>query len=367
MKSCLNTLSSILAALCAFLFVLVASLTLLVFIADRLLFSAGTYKQALRSQRAYERMPAWIAEQIIYQEQHTTTSTGLASELKRLTQADWEILIQEILTPAALQAQAESVIDQFFAYVNTPDKPLELKISLVDFKQKLDGEEGLRATMHIINAQPACTSDEWARIVNGVASAQFEFIPFCKPPEEILAASEPYIRDALHEVVAAIPNETFIDNHSASTTSPAPVDDGRVTLQRVRRYIWLSLCIPVGLFLLTAVFGVRSFTGCGLWLGIPLLFTGLFTFVGALVTWVLPSWLIARNAPGGKATLEGVAPGVTQALVDVGTTIAHSVARTTGIIAILLILLGVGLLAAGFLFGLARRSKGTDYPYYPPA
>jgi hypothetical protein len=367
MKSCLNAFSTLLAVLCAFLFVFLAFFTLTIFIADRLLFSAGTYKQALRGQHVYDRMPELIAEQVIYQDQHTSSGEGLAPELKRLTQSDWEIMLSEIITPAALQTQTESVIDQLLVYINTPGQALELKVSLVDFKQKLDGEEGLRATMQIINAQPACSSEEWAQIVSGAQSAQFQDLPYCRPSAEILAASEPYLRDALHQLVASIPDETYMDNTPASASRATRTQDSRADLKRVRRYIWLSLCIPAGLILLVAAFGVRSLTGCGLWLGIPLLFTGLLTFLTALATWMLPGWLIARNAPSDKVSLEGVAPGVTQMLVDVGTSIAHSAARTLGILAILLILLGLGLIAAGILFGLATRSTRKDYPYYPPA
>jgi hypothetical protein len=354
MKSCLNAISTILAAICAFLFVFVAALTLYLFIADRMLLSAGAYKQALRGQNFYEHLPALIAEQIIYQEAHNISDTGLTPELKRLTQSDWEILISEILTPDALQTQTESVIDQFFVYLNTPSKELKLKVSLVEFKQKLDGDAGYRAVMHIVDAQPDCNSEEWAAFIAS-GSYQFEDVPFCRPPTEVVAASEPYIRDALHDLTAAIPNETFLDNNATASTRTTSTDDGRDDLQRVRRWIWLSLCLPVGLLLLTAVFGVRSFTGCGLWLGLPPMFTGLFTFIAALITWRLPSWLIARNAPGGQVTIEGLAPGLTQALVDVGISIAHSAARTLGLIGILLILLGMGVLIAGFLFGMARR------------
>jgi hypothetical protein len=55
--------------------------------------------------------------------------------------------------------------------------------------------------------------------------------------------------------------------------------------------------------------------------------------------------------------MAGVAPGVSEALVDVGLSIAHAAARTIGIVSFLLILLGVGLLAAGILFGMARRAS----------
>jgi hypothetical protein len=354
MKNCLNVISALLAAICAFLFVCVAALTLFLFIADRILLSPGAYKQALRSQNVYERMPAWIAEQIIYQETRPGATTSLPPELERLSQSDWEILISEILSADALQTQAESVIDQFFVYLNTPSKPLKLKVSLVDFKQKLDGEAGYRAVIHIIDAQPGCNTDEWMAFIT-TGSYQFEDIPLCRPPDEIMASTEPYLREALHDLTDAIPNETYLDDSATATTRATRTEDGRDELQRVRRWIWLSLCLPVGLLLLTAVFGVRSFTGCGLWLGIPLALTGAGTFLAALITWRLPGWLIAR-APGGKVTIEGMAPDVTQALVDVGTAIAHSAARMAGILGFVLILLGLGLLAAGLLFGLARRT-----------
>jgi hypothetical protein len=357
MKSCLHACSTLLAGVFAFLFVIVAVFVLVIFIADRLLFNAEAYKLALRNQHIYDRMPGLAAEQLIYEDTHPNGSQPVAPELKRLTQSDWEIMLSEILTSESLKTQAESVIDQFFSYVNTPAKPLKLKVSLVDFKGKLDGEEGFRAIMRIVNAQPTCDSEEWAQIASGAQSAQFEDLPFCRPSEEVLAASETYIRDSLHDLVANIPDETYLDNNRASSSSTTTKDDPRADLQRAHRWIWLSLCLPALLILLVAVFGIRSFPGCGFWLGIPLLFTGLITFVAAVITWVLPGWLITRNAPGGEVTLDGVAPGVTQALVDVGNSLAHIAASTVGIVAILLILLGAGLLVVGFLFGAARHSN----------
>ncbi len=356
MKSCLNTISTLLAAICAFLFVLTASLTLVVFIGNRLVFNPGTYKQALRSEQVYNRMPALIAEQIIYQIKHPASNASFPTELQRLTQDDWKVMLSDLLTPASLQAQTESVIDQFFLYINTPGAPLVLNVSLVDFKEKLDSEDGYRAVMHIINLQPTCSSDEWAQIVNSANAALFEDIPYCRPPDEVLVASEPYIRAAIHQVVAAIPDETTLNPNGVSA-STATTDDRRATLQRVRRYILVSLCLPAGLFVLVAVFGIRSFTSGGIWLGIPLIVTGLFSLVAAAVTWALPNWLIIQNAPSGQVTMEGIAPGITRALVDVGISIAHSAARTVGIVAIVLIVLGLGLVIAGFLFGWATRSS----------
>lgn len=362
MKSCFSTFSTFLAGICAFLFVLLASGTLIAFIVYRMLLSPGTYKQALTDQLVYERAPALIAEQLIYQQTSTGEEKGAASQpldpnLARLTQADWEVMLGEILTPDSLQTQVESVIDQFIHYVNTPGVPLKLKVSLAEFKQKLDGDQGFRAAMQMIEAQPACTSEEWSQIVNGTQSAQLQDIPFCRPPETILNSAEPYIREALHDVVFVIPNETYLDDRSGATSSSNSSTDWREDLQRVRGLVWLSLCIPASLFLLVMIFGVRSLKGFWLWLGLPTLFTGVFTLLAAMVTWSLPGLLVTDKYASRELTLEGVAPGVTQMLVDVGTSITHSAAMTIGILGILLGLLGLGLLAGAFLFGLARRTN----------
>jgi hypothetical protein len=362
MNSRLNTISILLAAICAFLFVLVASIILIIFIGDRLVFDPGIYKQALRSENVYKRMPALIGEQITYQIKNPAAGENYPPELQRLTQDDWDVLLTDLISPASLQTQTESVIDQFFVYINTPGTPLALQISLVDFKQKLDSDDGYRAVMQIINLQPACSSDEWAQIANTNGAAQadtvhpFEDIPYCRPSDEILTASEPYIRKAIHQVVASIPDETSL-NPNGTSAKRTPQDDGRDALKRARGYVLVSLCLPIGLLMLIAVFGVRSFNSGGLWLGIPLGVTGLFGLVAAAVTWALPTWLIIRYAPSGKVTMQGVAPGVVQLLVDIGTSLAHSAARTLGIVSLVLLVAGLGLISAGVLFGWATRSS----------
>jgi len=96
---------------------------------------------------------------------------------------------------------------------------LKLKVSLVEFKQKMGGEEGLLAVLHMIRAQPVCTSEEWSRIVSWIQTAQFQDVPFCCPTEDILVAAEPYLRQALQDAVTAIPNEIYLDNRSATASN----------------------------------------------------------------------------------------------------------------------------------------------------
>jgi hypothetical protein len=354
MKNCFDAISTLLAAACAILFVILATLTLVAFIVERTLLSAGVYKQALRDQDVYARMPALVAEQIIYQADRAGEGDSLSPELKRLSQSDWEMLISDIVTPEALQIQAESIVDQFFVYLDTPSMPLRLKVSLADFKASLAGEAGYRAALRIIDAQPDCNTDEWTAFL-AAGSYQFEDVPFCRPPDQVMASAEPYIRIALGSLALAIPSEAYLNNPRAAAGASAPADDRRDDLQRARRWINLSLCLPLILIGLVAVFGVRSLAGAGLWLGLPLFFSGVFTFTGALIIWRLPSWLTERGAPYGQLAIDGLAPEFTQTLVDVVTSIAHAAARTVGVVGIVLIVMGLGLLAAGLLFGSARR------------
>jgi hypothetical protein len=363
MKSCVSAVSTLLAAICAILFVFLASLSVFVFTADRMLFSAGTYKQALSNQHIYDRLPALIAEQIAYQVQHDPSTTGLAPELKRLTEPDWQILIADLTTPNELKTQVESILDQLITYLNTPSSSLSLKVSVVDFKRNLQGDAGYRALTQIINAQPACTAQEWEQIVSNVQSAQFENIPFCRPPAEVMAAAEPFIRAALLDLTPAIPDVIYLDNQTGASGTELLTRSDRLTLQRAHTWILVSLFFAAGLLVLTLVFGVRSLTGCGLWLGIPLLLTGISVFCAALITWRIPNfnwntpgYSVSFSAQGGHVTIPGAAPGVTQAIVDVSASIAHSAATTLGIVGVVLALLGGGILAAGLLLGMARRA-----------
>ncbi len=349
MKSCLNSIFTLLAALCAILFVLVASLSLWVFVSERMLVSASTYKQAMRNQNIYNRLPALIAGEIVYQDQHNTSGKGLPPELKRLSQANWQTLITDLTTPESLQVQAESVIDQFIAYLNSSNATFQPKISLADFKQKLQTQAGYDAVLQIINAQPVCTTQDWEKIVNDVQTAQFENLPFCRPPAEMLALAEPYIRAALNDLTPAIPDSLTLANQSEPLTAQQRTD-----FQRVQRGIWLSLCLPVALLVLVVVFGVRSLSGCGFWLGVPLLLTGLGTIVAAVVTWSLPGYMFSHTA-SGRVTITGLSPDLTQAVVDVGTSIVHTLARTVGILGGVAAVAGIGILAAGLLFGAVSR------------
>jgi hypothetical protein len=353
MKSCTNTVSSLLAATCAILFAIATALSLPANIVERSLFEAGAYKQALVDQHTYARMPALIAEQIIYTLEQPATAETLNPGLKRLTRADWELILSDLLTEADLQFWAESLIDTFIEYVNPHHNLVEVSYSLNDFKKKLDSEAGYRAALHMISTQPACTSDEWAQIVNQVQSAQFENLPFCRPPAEVLAVAEPYIREALHSLSAAIPYELTYDFSSPS--SPVEVEPWHARLLLVQTMIKVSLCLPLLLLVLTALFGVRSLASGGLWLGLPLACAGLLTLLTAQITRLLPGWLIAQAFPSGAVTIQGVAPGVTQELVDLVTSVTHAAARSINFTGVVLAVLGAGLLAAGFLLGLARR------------
>jgi len=81
MKSTFSACSTFLAAFCAFLFVVLASGILIVFIANHLLFNAVTYKQALRDQQVYDRFPELIAEQLIFQQEQRRLGKDTSREI----------------------------------------------------------------------------------------------------------------------------------------------------------------------------------------------------------------------------------------------------------------------------------------------
>jgi hypothetical protein len=275
--------------------------------------------------------------------------SDLPKEFERLTQADWEILLTDLLSSSWMQTQIEGVIDQFFAYVNHPGSELSIKVSMVEFKQRLQGQAGVNAILRIIRAQPSCDSAEWAAILSSQSGANFDEIPLCCPPDEILKESEPYIQEALDKVALDIPDETSLAGNETPQSSSG-TSDGRKELQQARTIILLSPCLPMLFLVLIALFGVRSLKGWLLWWGVPFLLTGMGGFIMAALIWFGPGWIISASAPGGKVVIEGVATGLTQVIVDIGISIAHSTATTMGLLSIALGMAGFFMVAVSFFF-----------------
>ncbi|RPI33660.1 MAG: hypothetical protein EHM70_05315 [Chloroflexota bacterium] len=350
MQDYLSTTSRLVAILIAILFVAAVSAALLAVNLERQLSNPETYKQALVEQDLYARLPAILAEQVSANGQ--ANPAGLPVILQSLTQADWETIFARLTTPEGRQVEIESVVDRFFAYLNTSEPQLNARISLSELKTRLASEEGLAAFIEILQRQPACTDEQMLQIATTVLTGgDLNAIPVCNPPPELLTQVTPLIQAQLVNVAAnVIPGEIDLAQAiQGRQSSPAedPAANFRLSYQRARLYAGLTLLAPIFLILLVTVFAVRSFKGLLLWWGIPILAAGLAGILLALSVVPLLSWIDAHYLAALRPADLSPAwtPVISDFLVFLSRRLAVSITLQAGV----LFLIGILIALVGFL------------------
>jgi hypothetical protein len=415
----LNLLSKFIAFIFAVLFVVTALLALLLFNVGRQLFDPGLYKRALVEQHIYEKFPALVAEQLAFQlayaEKHAgidtenmTASAELETCLRRalgdeafnaiagferepddveieqmrscfaqygkiegdggggpppglasLTSADWEAMLSILIPRAWMQTQAESVIDQAFASLDSDAPAPPITVSLAELRVHLAGGAVVEAFLYAVHGRPPCTNEQLAVI----ASGPLQDLPTCRPPEAMLNNMAQEGAQVLGEAIGKIPDEvnlseTFRGEGGSSERPPSqgsgPLGDNpREALRRIRWGLNLSPLLPAVLLLLVTLFGVRSLRGWLRWWGILFLLVGLAGLGLAMAAlpamdWAIATYVVDRLPPAMSSNLA-------QAGLDLGRYIMRTlvtwVGGEAGVIAL-----------AGLVLLLIRKSGIREFP-----
>ncbi|MBN1979300.1 MAG: hypothetical protein JW918_18035 [Anaerolineae bacterium] len=380
MRKALKAIAKSIAVVFIILFVITALLTLPLSAAGWRLFGPNLYKRALAENDVYTRAPALAGEQIIYslnynpcaedpdcQEGERGDQDGgevgdlMDSDttpyfLSSLTQEDFESIITDLAPPQWLQEQAESAIDQVFGYLNLGNRS-EVTVSLVELKERLAGEEGIRAFMRMAMAQPLCTPEQ-VGIIESDEDIAPEDMPICRPSEQLKARYTAKAQKTLQAVTTELLDEASVitlaegegvDVTPAEESGPFG-NDPRVAFQIAKWGMRLSPLLPITMLLLATLVIVRSRQDWARWWSVPLLIVGIAGLVLALAAlpanWALGVY-IAEQAP----------PEFTQNLVNAGLSLEKFVARA--FVTLLAVQSGIltllGLLLRGVLSILEKR------------
>lgn len=260
--------------------------------------------------------------------------------ISNLTLSDWEVILAELFPAPWLQAQAESVIDQLFAYLEAGEGKISLIIRLDEFKQRLTGEAGVVAVNQLLMAQPPCTEEELSAFLQPGVSP--EKMPMCRPPDEILAQFAPMIRGMFRELAAEIPDQVdlvqaFGEQPADEPLSPEGAAPPGLTLKLkdIRQLVRLSPLLPGVLLLLIALFGVRSLKELLTWWGYPSLNAGVSAL--GLGYFALPALNMAINL----FVMDRLAPQFSREFLQAGMDVVRSVVG----------LYAAGVRNAGFVVG----------------
>jgi hypothetical protein len=315
----------------------------------------GMYKNALENADFYTRLPVLAAEQLEY-----SKYVGNNLLCETLTRDDWSQITTRVATPAWLQAQSESVIDQFFTQMRSGQNPMRLSISLTEFNQAVGGGPGFEAYQAVFRDKAVCSEADLDRVYGYLLETPGSCIPRCKLPPDLLDREDlPFeiemmaflwnSTDDAIQFLLEIAAEFLPQSREFQIESDS---GGMISLLRLAGVVYpvAGLLALLTLPLLAGVFIPRSGRSLRGWLtgwGLPLALTGLACLVIA--------GLIAFGGPlmlSGSLTGAGsdLAPGVSAAVTDVAGAVLFSMALPLGLHAIFLLALGIFLFGAGLLF-----------------
>lgn len=339
MNKFLDGVLRLMAGICAILFILAVGVALLVFNAERRLFNASLYLQALENQDFYERLPGLTAE-VLAATPSENDSNSPRAFLDLLPMENWEPLLWALLPAEVSQPMTEQAVQSVFGYLN--GKSESAGISLVEFKEHLTGPGGTEAVMTLLATQPDCTLVQLAEMTLGNLLGE-QKLHLCKPPADYIDSNgryifEPLIASSLQTFSATIPDQVDLTPEAASAEDPLQ------ELRVVRTVMRLSPLLPLGLLFLITIFAVRTLKGWLRWWGVPLLLGGLFGLILATAINPLFKWgFAAYAAPRLPAFLPA---SVTETIQGLISSILAGLAAPMLLQSLALLLIGIAMLFA---------------------
>ena len=243
--------------------------------------------------------------------------------LNNLAPEDWEELISTLLPPDELQAMVEQALDQAFGFLD--GNVDSASIPLVALRERLVGPSGQEVIELLLAAQLPCTDAQLARLTLEVAEGEGDLV-LCQPQAEDADALMFQMQKRFDSLIAEMPDEADLIKPRAAggslgenPSSAAPAnrggplgEDPLAAIRIIRRWLWLSLLLPLGLLLLVTIFGVRSRKGWLRWWGIPMFIAGLLTVglgIAAVpaLDWAWLGYVAANLPPMLSSSLSGLA------------------------------------------------------------
>ena len=134
----------------------------------------------IHHEQVAERLPEIAAEAIDQALDRASNDVGAAAGtggdigalLGGFARSDLRVLLGAALPADPVRGQIDSLLDQFFGYVNGDAAKPSLTLSLVDLKQRLSGGALEEAYVKVLQDKPPC------------AGGSMELPTTCRPPAE---------------------------------------------------------------------------------------------------------------------------------------------------------------------------------------
>ena len=324
-----------LSLICAILLVPSLALALVATNLEQSLFDPRLYKDAIKAAHVYEQLPGVIAAQI---EAKAANDGGLAGIFMGAVGSDtMEQMLGSILSPELLQPVVEGGVDQVLAYVNGQSGQAEVGLGGLN-EQLASNSAGL--VDQYFSTLPDCTFRDALGMAGGLlGGGGGGELPKCNPPAAVREAISVPLRAALEQQLSQI---------IPASVSLASAGGGLASLFSalgwLRAAAELTPLIALFLFGLLSLVAVRSWRDLLRWWGMPLLIAGILAllaglFIGPLGSGVLNGMVLSRLSASASLAL-------TQLLAQLTAAVASGIARPIILDALLVSVLGGGLLVA---------------------
>lgn len=320
-----------------------------VYPAVQILFNPASYHRALAEQAVTAQVPALVGQLI--QTGGNVLLFGSGNQiLGVLERSNYDVVIRQIFPGDWVQAQADALIDQFWAFFNFHTSQFRLVVDFRPVKARLNGVETPAIAAQIIQGFPACQEQDLLNFGSQLLQGQVERLPLCKPPDAFIGAANLVVEETLRGASLVMPDQIDL---ASILWLPKVLGGQRVSaawalgfgIYRVMRQVeawlpWLALL----LLALTGWLARGMARGPVFWVGIALIIPGIAALLAALIVWLSSRELIPLliQQVVGKDLL------IVSVVVNVAEQVSGQFATWSAIAAWGVTIVGVGLIAGDF-------------------
>lgn len=306
-----STFISLLSWFFAALFVLSAIGVIFTFFPISKLLNPDFYQQALEKENIYQRLPESIAVQLANTLSSPISGQDAEISLITLDEQEWEAILLELIDPAWLQSQSESVLEQVFDILLVSPDPLNtpLEISVEDIKQRLAGPEGTQAIQQIIEAQPPCSVDQLLGVLQAGLGMETSIDSLlCRPPDFILSKLNPFVEAFLDSTAGQIPDQVQFylplpepqsQVSEIAHDSEPEIPETLQTLRQINTLVTWSPLLPIAFLFIMTLLAVRSLRDFMTWWGSTLFTAGIISLILSFFIFPSMNWGFAALVPMG--------------------------------------------------------------------
>lgn len=372
MKRFINAVLKFLALICAGLLVVVLPLALTLYNGGEVMFSRQVLENITTTVMvdseftpgALEFITNQRAEEISrgMEEEQKGEDLNLFFLIEGMDIEDWRNIHQELLTDEILGGWIRTTYAGLFDWLDTEEQLPEIQWDMQPLIERMQGPAGERVVNTFYNSLPDCTDLEMEEMQTGEGDPlpKAQMVQYlCKlstfPHQEQITVYREVFQLAIERVPPAYDFTQGVIIGQSGGLKPLAA---KRQLRAYRRNTDLALLLPLGLLFSILVLGVRSLTGLGQWWGIPLTGGCLIAFLTSLLFRPLWTGLLSENMPE-------VVPATSVLYHELISGSALLVSRVFSPLrwqSFLLLLVGLGLVAMGFLVQLGGEKEEEAPP-----